>query len=155
MHPAPIRLRPRRPFVEPRRREQKSLQLGIVELDRPGHAHHRGTPQILAHRGAADPQRLRDQPIARPAGMLQTKYFSNFAHRQSLGRHPIPSLSLRGHGSRGQIANLESNYPHLPLAGVPASIGISGRLPSESVARFRRNHWPPCVGIRTVSPEVR
>jgi hypothetical protein len=137
---APIRLRPRQPLVEPRRREQKPLQLGIVELDRPGDADHRGTPQILADRRAPDPKRLRDQPLARPAGMLQTKYFSNLAHRQSLGRHPIPSLSLRRHGSRGQIANLESKYPCSGVAG-------GGPLRSESVAAFRRNQWPASVGI--------
>jgi hypothetical protein len=102
-----------------------------------------GTPQIFADRGAADPQRLRDQTLARPAGMLQTKYFSNLAHWQSLGRHPIPSLSLRGHGSRRQIANLESNCPPFRGGrGGPASIGTGGRLPSESLAAFRRNSHP-------------
>ena len=32
--------------------------------------------------------------------------------------------------------------------GWPAWIGIGGRLPSESVAGLRRNHWPPSLGIR-------
>ena len=26
---------------------------------------------------------------------------------------------------------------------------MGGRLPSESVAGLRRNHWPLCVGLRT------
>jgi len=30
---------------------------------------------------------------------------------------------------------------------------MGGRLPSESVAGLRRNHWPLCVGLRTLNAE--
>ena len=36
------------------------------------------------------------------------------------------------------------------LTGWPASIGMGGRLPSESVAGLRRNQWPASVGILRV-----
>ena len=94
--------------------------------ERRGHTGHRYT------RG------LRPLPSRRPvwrnlSGQYRlSSYFSNFAHRQSLGRHSIPSLSLRGHASREQITNLKSNYPCLHTVG-------GGRLRSESVAAFRRN----------------
>lgn len=55
------------------------------------------------------------------------------------------------HGRKGclvrdSIADSESFRP--PPQGWPASIGMGGRLPSESVAGLRRNHWPLCVGLR-------
>jgi hypothetical protein len=55
------------------------------------------------------------------------------------------------HGRKGgfvrdSIADIESFRPGSP--GWPASIGMGGRLPSESVAGLRRNQWPLCVGLR-------
>ena len=69
MGPVRQRLRPRR--VIARRREQLALQRGIVELarDRPGDADHRRTPDVLPDRRAAEPQRLSDHPLTRPAGV--------------------------------------------------------------------------------------
>jgi hypothetical protein len=54
------------------------------------------------------------------------------------------------HGCKGRlvrdsIADIESFSPTSP--GWPASIGMGGRLPSESVAALPRNHWPLCLGI--------
>ncbi len=44
------------------------------------------------------------------------------------------------------------NVPRLALStGWPPSIGIGARFPSDWVAAFRRNHWPPCPGIRTTT----
>ncbi len=53
------------------------------------------------------------------------------------------------HGRKGRlvrdsIADSESFKPPTRVA----SIGMGGRLPSESVAGLRRNHWPLCVGLR-------
>ena len=57
------------------------------------------------------------------------------------------------HGRKGgfvrdSIADIESFRPGSP--GWPASIGMGGRLPSESVAGLRRNQWPLCVGLRNL-----
>jgi hypothetical protein len=38
--------------------------------------------------------------------------------------------------------------PTHPVNRWPPSIGIGGRFPSDWVTAFRRNHWPPCLGIR-------
>ena len=37
----------------------------------------------------------------------------------------------------------------LGRSGWPNAAGISGRMPSESVAECRRNQWPNGAGIRT------
>jgi branched-chain amino acid transport system permease protein len=57
------------------------------------------------------------------------------------------------HGRKGglvrdSIADIESFRPASP--GWPASIGMGGRLPSESMAGLHRNQWPLCVGLRTM-----
>jgi len=52
---------------------------------------------------------------------------------------------------RDSIADFESVTP--VSTGWPASIGMGGRLPSESVAGLRWIHWPASIGLR--SPEVR
>ena len=46
---------------------------------------------------------------------------------------------------RDSIADIESFRPGSPAW--PASIGMGGRLPSESVAGLPRNQWPLCVWI--------
>jgi len=56
------------------------------------------------------------------------------------------------HGRKGglvrdSIADIESFRPASP--GWPASIGMGGRLPSESVAGLRRNQWPTSARLRT------
>lgn len=53
----------------------------------------------------------------------------------------------KGRLVRDSIADIESFRPRSP--GWPASIGMGGRLPSESVAGLHRNYWPLCVGLRT------
>jgi transposase len=53
---------------------------------------------------------------------------------------------LKGGLVRDSIADFESITP--VSTGWPASIGMGGRLPSESVAGFRRNQWPACIGLR-------
>ena len=55
--------------------------------------------------------------------------------------------SCKGRLVRDSIADIESFRPALP--GRPASIGMGGRLPSESVAGLRRNQWPLSVGLRS------
>jgi hypothetical protein len=89
MNVGPVRLRAGRGNMKPGRCEQALLEVAIVQPDgdRPGDPDHRRPAQILGHRGSADPDRLGDQPIAGPAGMLETKNFSDLAHRQSLSGH--------------------------------------------------------------------
>src|SRR6185312_16039950 len=40
--------------------------------------------------------------------------------------------------------------PRTPSSGCPRSIGITVRLPSESVAALHRNHCPLSLGFRTI-----
>src|SRR5215211_4744180 len=48
-------------------------------------------------------------------------------------------------------AQTADNAPHItPSTGWPPSIGIGGRFRSDWVAAFRRNRWPPSLGIRMV-----
>ena len=61
------------------------------------------------------------------------------------------------HGRKGglvrdSIADIESFRPASP--GWPASIGMGGRLPSESMAGLHRNQWPLCVGLRSRAPQT-
>ena len=97
MDKGPVRLWAGRRRVEPGRREQTLLEVAVVQpgRDRPGDPDHGRPAQILGHRASADPDRLGDQPIAGPAGMLETKNFSDLAHRQSLSghRHSLASLA--------------------------------------------------------------
>jgi CRP/FNR family transcriptional regulator, cyclic AMP receptor protein len=57
-------------------------------------------------------------------------------------------LGRKGGLIRDSIADIESFRTASP--GWPDSIGMGGRLPSESMAGLRRNQWPLCVGIRIV-----
>src|SRR5436190_15720404 len=63
----------------------------------------------------------------------------------SAGRD-LPLHGCKGGLVRDSIADIESFRPASP--GWPASIGMGGRLPSESAAGLRRNQWPLCVGLR-------
>ena len=53
----------------------------------------------------------------------------------------------------GQSLPSVADYPQTatltPAEGWPGSVGTGGRLASESVATFRRNHRPLCVGTRS------
>ena len=140
MDVGPVRQRLRLRRVVARRREQLALQRRIVELvrDRPGDADHRRAPEILPDRRAADPQRLSDHPLARPAGIPQAQNFSNLAHRQSLGGHRASPAGRKG----SDLASLR-----LPTTDPDSPHQQGGRLRSESVAALDRNGWPPSVGI--------
>src|SRR5436190_22935239 len=65
----------------------------------------------------------------------------------SAGRD-LPLHGCKGGLVRDSIADIESFRPASP--GWPASIGMGGRLPSESVAGLHRYQWPLCVGLRSV-----
>src|SRR5256885_16759590 len=67
----------------------------------------------------------------------------------SAGRD-LPLHGCKGGLVRDSIADIESFRPASP--GWPASIGMGGRLPSESVAGLHRYQWPLCVGLRTFIP---
>src|SRR5439155_26274548 len=61
-------------------------------------------------------------------------------------------LPLRGHKGRPRPRfDRRQRELQTDLNGWPASIGMGGRLPSESVAGLLRNQWPLCVGLRRVS----
>ena len=148
MPPLRQRLRSRR--VVARRREQLALQRRVVEplRYRPGDADHGGAADVFADRGAADPDRTGDHPLARPAGVPQAQNFANLAHRQSLGGHRTSPCESQRRTLPGSDCRQRS--PHHPInrvaafdrIGWPLSIGLGGRLPSESVAAFPRNPQP-------------
>jgi hypothetical protein len=54
-------------------------------------------------------------------------------------------LGLEDHATGHRIVDFDPEYP---LQDCPRSIGITVRLPSESVAAFDRNHWPLSLGFR-------
>ena len=74
-------------------------------------------------------------------------------HRRSLGGHRTSHcIAAKGASSAISIADIESF--RLALPGRPASIGMGGRLPSESVAGLRRNQWQLSVGLRSFRNEA-
>ena len=109
-----------------------------------------------ADRRAPDPDRARDHPNARPAGILQAQNFSYLPHRQSLRGHRSHPPSLEP--QRDDLASLRycrQPSPSHPIHRWPPSIGMGGRFPSDSVAAFRRNQWPLCVGFRILCHRLR
>jgi hypothetical protein len=81
-----------------RRWEQHRLQLHVVEIvrQRPDDASSARSAQIPAYRSLAQPQALGDRPLRQLARMPQPQNFSDLAHRQSLGWHPIPRCWAKG-----------------------------------------------------------
>src|SRR5437016_8549599 len=64
----------------------------------------------------------------------------------SAGIRPPIAWTAKGGPCPVQIAD---NLPHLTLStGWPPSSGSGDRFRSESVAAFRRNRWPLCLGFR-------
>src|SRR5437016_4729295 len=73
--------------------------------------------------------------------------FESFQYRRSLGGHRTsPCMAAKGWLVRDSIADFESLGP--VSTGWPASIGMGGRLPSESVAGLHRNQWPASETLR-------
>jgi len=69
----------------------------VVETASPPAARRRHRPararrQIPAYCSLAQPQALGDRPLRQLARIPQPQNFSDLAHRQSLGWHPIPAL---------------------------------------------------------------
>ena len=148
MHPAPVRQRLRRAGMKARRREQPPFQRGIVELVAGSARRARSPPPD----GGIPPtverpiaERPGDHPLADAAGVLQTKNFSNLAHRQSLGGHRTSLACL----SEGTVPTSRSPTTLTPwrYSRWPACRGTGGRLAQESVAAFPRNDRPTCRGI--------
>ena len=146
MDMVPVRHRPRRRRVKAGGREQPPLQLGVVDLHRhrPGDPDHRRAAQVFRHRAVPDADRARDRPHTRAARILQSQNFSHFPHRQSLRWHRVPPAWR----TTLPVIGSSTAPPNAPPQGCPGSIGITVRLPSESVSTLRRNHCPSCVGIR-------
>ena len=142
----PIGQRPCRRLVERRWREEPPLELGIVQSlrHRPRDADDGGAPQIFADCRSAHPNRDGDLPLANAKGVPQSQNFSNLPHRRSLGGHRTsPCMVAKGASSaiRSPTARA-SDRPHRVAGfnrnGWPTSVGIGGRIASESVADFRR-----------------
>lgn len=98
-----VRLRPigqrlRLALVEPRRREQKSFQLGVVDLwrDRPRDPDHFGTVHVLANCGLADAGCLVHITHAQPQLMRQSQHLSDLSHRHSHPGHRLPLWFFTG-----------------------------------------------------------
>ena len=64
-----------------------------------------------------------------------------------------PPLAWPQRGPRAAIRSPTARALRPPSTGWPASIGMGGRLPSESVAGLRRNQWPAWLGLRNLNPE--
>src|SRR5258707_2081572 len=142
------RLRSRR--IVPGWRKELALQRRVVDLlrYRPADANHRGATNILRNRRATNPDRPGDHPIARPTGILQAKNFSNLPHRQSLGGHRTSHCVNRKRRTLPR-SDCRQRSPSHPINRVAAFVGLGGRFRSESMAAFRRNRWPLCLGFRT------
>ena len=138
MGPVRQRLRPWRLIA--RRREQLALQRRIVELvrDRPSDADHRRAPDVLPDRRAADPQRLSVTRSLAPQAYLWRRT-ARTLRIGNLSAGIVPPL-LESQKERPYLAQTVDNGP-----GSPHQQG--GRLRSESVAAFDRIGWPPSVGI--------
>ncbi len=71
----------------------------------------------------------------------------------SAGIGPPPCEPQKGATLPGQTADDDPASPHQQgghlRSGWLPSIRTGGRLPSESVAAFPWNRWPPCLGFRT------
>src|SRR6266568_3472059 len=152
MDPTPVGQRLRAWRIVACRREQLALQRRVVELgrDRPSDADHRRPANVFRDRRAADPDRLGDHPGARPIGILQAQNFSYLPHRQSLGGHrtspcwlakgaTLPRSDCRQRNPLHPIHRVaafdRNRWPLSPRIGWPLSVGISGRLGSDSASR--------------------
>ena len=143
----PIGQRPCRLLVERRRREQQPLQLGVVQSLRnwPGDADDGGATKILADRRPAQPCRDRDLPLTHAKRVPQSQNFSNLPHRRSLGGHRTsPCMAAKGASSAIRSPTSRASDRHITRAAGfnrnvwPTSVGIGGRIASESVAAFSR-----------------
>src|SRR5512134_2610946 len=115
--------------MKARRREQPPVQRGVVKVgrERPAEPDHSRSTQVFRHRRSADTNRPGDHPLTDAAGVLQTKNFSDLAHRQSLSGHRT-SLAFMSEGT---------------LAASQAPMTLTRWKPS-GVAAFNRNQWPAC-----------
>lgn len=147
----PIRHDPSRRLVEACWGKKPTLEFSIVDLgwQRPGNP----DPAVRRRYSATvvcpmpDADRARDHPHARAARILQPQNLSNFPHRQSLSWH----RDLPARGSRYRSSDRRRRPWRPSPQGCPGSIGITVRLPSESVSALPRNRCPLSVGIRTVA----
>src|SRR5262252_6079993 len=86
----------------------------------------------------AQPQALGDRPLRQLARIPQPQNFSDLAHRQSLGWHPIPLLLGKG-TSLPSVENCRRRrllHPHLGLITITR---IDDHDRPESVITFDRN----------------
>ena len=87
-------------------------------------------------------------PVAAPKLVLQTQDFPNSRHGQPLLSHRLPPLlegPLRGRKKTSLPKAGQRRYSLSP--GWTASVGITGRHPSESVDDMRRNQWTTSIGM--------
>jgi hypothetical protein len=140
MDMVPFRQRLRARRVVSRGREQLAFRRRVVELFgyRPSDADHGGAANVFTDRRAADPDRSGDRPLARPTGVPRAELLEPSASTIS----PRASdLQLR-----------ESQKEHFAQLRLPTTLPASpyqqgGRLRSDQVAAFDRIGWPLSVGI--------
>ena len=131
----PIRHRAQRRGHVRRRRVEQRLQPIVVQFVRqwPAKPRQTGPAQAAVHRADADPQADSDRPLAQPLRQPQPQHLSYLPHRQSLSRHPRPSLLGKGSG----LPSVEDCQQQRPATGTDRGHppGVHDQL--ESVFRIR------------------
>src|SRR5262244_3144747 len=140
MHPGPVG---RWPLIRRNVRrwwKQHRLQLHVVDIVRQGPDDAGGarSAQIPAYCPLAQPQALGDRPLRQLARIPQPQNFSDLAHRQSLGWHPIPPLLGKG-TSLPSVENCRRRRPLHPHFGLITITGTDDHDRPESVITFHRN----------------
>jgi hypothetical protein len=122
-----------------RRRKQHRFQLHVVEIvrQRPDDTGTTRSAQIPAYRSLAQPQALGNRPLRQLARIPQPQNFSDLAHRQSLGWHPIPPL-LGKETSLPSVENCRRCRPLHPHLGLITITEIDDHVRPDSMITFHR-----------------
>ena len=124
--------------------EQPPLQRGVVDLDRhrPGDPDHRRATQVFRDRGASDANRARDRSHACATHTSAAKLLALSA--STIFRLASRPPWLEDHATGHRIVDVGPENPSSGLSAInrnhcPPSVGISGRLASESLSALPRN----------------
>jgi hypothetical protein len=138
VHPAPIGHRPLIRRCSGGRRKEQRFEPRVVEIlgQRPGYADRPCPAQITADRPLAQPEAAGNRPLRQPTLKAQSQNFPDLAHRQSLGRHPVP-LSTK----RTRLPSVENRQRRGALfhpAWLITITGLGDHVPPESMITFHR-----------------
>jgi hypothetical protein len=118
VHVGPVRHGPQRLRILRRARKQQALEARVSQFlrKRPGYAGGAGTAQVHADGPLAEAQGGGDLAVAQAVLKGEAKKIPYPAHRQSLGRHGVPSLQT----ARQSVARLDcrSRLAH-PVSRAP------------------------------------